>query len=126
MNRLWIGLVLLFLIPALGIGLLWGSGAFFGSISREVEACGEAALAENWALAGEITENCREKWEKYYHFWAVFTDHAPIEQVQTLFSQLELYEKQRVATEFAACCRALAKEAEAIGESHGLAWWSLL
>lgn len=126
MNRLWIGIVILFLLLGLGVGLVWGSGAFFGSLAREMEACGAAALAENWVLASEKATQCRNKWETYAHFWASFTDHAPIEQVQLLFSQLKLYENQRLPVEFAVCCRSLAREAEAIEESHSLAWWSIL
>ncbi|MBE6957527.1 MAG: DUF4363 family protein [Ruminococcaceae bacterium] len=126
MNRLWIGIVILFLLLGLGVGLMWGSVAFFGSLSQKVEACGEAALRGNWAFVARETAECEEKWEKYAHFWASFTDHAPVEQVETLFAQLELYKKQRLSVEFAACCRSLAKEADAIGESHGIAWWSIL
>lgn len=126
MNKLYVGIILLLLLLGLGIGLLWGSVVFFGDFSREMERSGEAALTENWTLAMETAEKCRKNWERYRCFWAAFTDHAPIEQVQALFSQLEVYEKRHLTTEFAACCRALAQEAEAIRESHSLAWWSIL
>ena len=100
--------------------------AFFGRISQKVEEAGEDALAGNWVAAAEKTEACRQKWERYHNFWASFTDHAPIEQIGLLFAQLELYEKQQLAVDFAACCRSLSQEAEAIRESHGIAWWSIL
>ena len=126
MNRLWIGIALLVLLPVVGFGMMWGNVSFFGALSREVDACEEAALAENWTLVAEKAAQCREKWEKYCHFWASVTDHAPIEQMNTLFSQLELYENRRKAVEFAACCRAIATQMEAIRESHSLAWWNIL
>lgn len=126
MNRLWIGIALMVLLLAMGVGLLWGSVAFFGSISHEMELSCEAALADNWAQACQTVKNCRSKWDQYCRFWSAFTDHAPIEQVQTLFTQLEIYEAQQLKVEFATCCQALAREAEAIEESHGLAWWSVL
>ena len=126
MNRLWIGIAILLLLMIVGIGFWWGSGTFFRQFSREINAAGEAALSENWAAAGEKAENCQKKWERYRYFWASLTDHAPVEQVQVLFSQLELYERQKLPTEFAACCRSLSREAEAIEETHGLAWWSVL
>ena len=126
MNRLWIGVVILLFFLAMGGAIWWGSHVFFGNFSRDMELAGQAAVEENWTVAGEKIEKCRQKWERQRPFWAALTDHAPMEQIQNLFSQLELYEKQRLSTEFAACCRSLSKEAEAVGETHGLAWWSVL
>ena len=126
MNRLWIGVGILILLLVAGSGLLWGSMAFFDTLSQEMEACGEAALAENWILAGEEAAQCAKKWERFSHFWASVTDHAPIEQVQLLFSQLDLYARQQLSVEFAVCCRALAEQARAIRECSCLAWWSIL
>lgn len=126
MNRMWIGIVILLVILGLGVGLLGGSVAFFGEISQKVEEAGEYALAGNWSLAAEKAEICRQKWEQYHNFWASFTDHAPIEQIRLLFAQLELYEKQQLTVEFSVCCRSISQEAEAIQESHGIAWWSIL
>ena len=126
MNRLWIGIVILFILVAFGAGIWWGSAVFFRDFSREMNAAGEAAVAENWTVAAEKADKCRQKWENYRPFWASITDHAPVEQIQSLFFQLELYEKQKLSAEFAICCRSLSREAEAVGESHGLAWWSIL
>ena len=126
MKRLWIGITIFLLLLGLGLGIFGASQAFFSKFSQKVENAGEIALAGNWVYAEELAEECREKWDTYRHFWASFTDHAPIEEIGLLFSQLELYARQRLATEFAACCHALAKEADAIAESHGIAWWSLL
>lgn len=126
MNRLWIGIGLLVLLLGLGVALWLGSGAFFGEFSHEMEAAGQAALESNWVLAGEKAAECERKWTRFAHFWSAFTDHAPMEQVQSLLSQLELYKNARLEVDFAACCRCLAREAEAIRENHGLAWWSIL
>ena len=126
MNRLWIGIVILLVISGLSVGLWGGSVAFYGGISRRMEEAGEYALAGNWVVATEKAEICRQKWERYHNFWASFTDHAPIEEIALLFSQLEVYRRQDLPVEFAVCCRAISQEAQAIRESHGIAWWSLL
>lgn len=126
MNRLWIGIGLLIVLLAGGVGLLWGSGVFFGDFSQTVEEAGNSALAGDWVTAGQKMEKSRNQWEKYRRLWASFTDHEPVEQVQALFSQLELYNKQKRDVEFASACKALAHVAEAIEESHSLRWWSVL
>ena len=126
MGRLWIGIGILVVLLAMGIGLLWGSGVYFEELSQDLEQAGELALAGNWQAAEEKAEKGREKWEQYRRFWASFTDHEPVEQMQNLFSQLELYRTRQLEVEFAAVCRNLVHVAEAIDESHGLKWWSVL
>ena len=126
MNKLWIGIGLLIFLLVLGIGLLWGSSVFFGDFSESMEEAGDMALAGNWFASGQKMEQTQKKWERYCHFWASFTDHEPVEQVQVLFAQLELYQKQQLQTEFASACRALSHVAQAIQETHGLKWWSVL
>lgn len=126
MLRLWIGIGILAILLAMGIGLLWGSGVFFEELSQDLQQAGEFALAGNWQAAGEKVEKSREKWEAYRPFWASFTDHEPVEQMQNLFAQLELYRARQLEVEFAAVCRNLVHVAEAIDESHSLKWWSVL
>ena len=126
MLRLWIGIGILAILLAMGIGLLWGSGVFFEELSQDLQQAGDFALAGNWQAAGEKVEKSREKWEAYRPFWASFTDHEPVEQMQNLFAQLELYRTRQLEVEFAAVCRNLVHVAEAIDESHSLKWWSIL
>ena len=126
MLRLWIGIGILAVLLAMGIGLLWGSSVFFEELSEDLQQAGDFALAGNWQAAGEKVEKSREKWEAYRPFWASFTDHEPVEQMQNLFSQLELYRTRQLEVEFAAVCRNLVHVAEAIDEAHGLRWWSVL
>lgn len=126
MLRLWIGIGILAVLLAMGIGLLWGSSVFFEELSEDLQQAGDFALAGNWQAAGEKVEKSREKWEAYRPFWASFTDHEPVEQMQNLFSQLELYRARQMEVDFAAVCRNLVHVAEAIDESHSLKWWSVL
>lgn len=126
MLRLWIGIGILAVLLAMGIGLLWGSSVFFEELSEDLQQAGDFALAGNWQAAGEKVEKSREKWEAYRPFWASFTDHEPVEQMQNLFSQLELYRARQMEVDFAAVCRNLVHVAEAIDEAHGLRWWSVL
>ena len=85
--------------------------SFFGSIYDE---------AEEKAAKG------REKWESHREFLASFTDHAPVEEAASLFSQLEVYQKKRYDADFAAICWELSHLSEAIGEAQGIRWWSIL
>lgn len=126
MSRLWIGIGILLILLAMGVGLLWGSRAFFEDFSRDLDRAGEAALAGDWAAAAEAAGRGQARWEHYRRFWAAFTDHEPVEQMQDLFSRLEVYRQRQLDADFAIVCRSIVLLAEAIDESHNLRWWSVL
>ena len=126
MKRLWIGVVLLTVMLATGVAMLLVSRDFYGKFSDTLDQAGEYALAENWVAAGDKLRESQRLWEQYRRFWAASTDHEPVEEVQRLFSQLEVYEKCRQATEFAAICRSIVHRAESIDEAQSLKWWSIL
>lgn len=126
MNRLWIGVGLLAVLLVIGVTMLFVSRNFHEGFSNSLEQAGRSAMSGNWAAAEKQLAKGREKWEQHHRFWAASTDHEPVEQVQNLFSQLELFQTRRLEVEFASACRALVNLAEAIDESHSLRWWSIL
>ena len=126
MKRLWIGVVLLAVMLATGVGMLLVSRDFYGKFSDSLDQAGAYALEENWVAAEEQFRESQRLWERYRRFWAASADHEPVEEVQRLFSQLEVYEKCRQATEFAVICRSIVYRAEAIDEAQSLKWWSVL
>ncbi len=126
MKRLWIGLGLLLVLLAIGLGLLFFSQHFFDSFSANLEEAAELAMEKNWPAATEKAEKSRAMWQRCYQFFSAISDHEPIEAVQELFSRLELYAREQMYMEFSTVCKSLAKLADAINESHNLRWWSIL
>ena len=126
MGRLWIGIGILVIMLAMAVGLLWGSRVFFEEFSDNLEDAGHLALAGNWTAAAEKAAKSRAQWEKYRHLWSAFTDHEPMEQMQELFSWLEVYQQKQLEVDYATVCSSLVQVAEAIDESHSLKWWSVL
>ena len=126
MNRLWIGIGVLVLLLAMGVSFLVVSLNFHEDFSHNLKAAGRSAMAGNWADAEKKLAHSKEKWQAYQQFWAASTDHEPVEQVQQLFSQVELFQIRRMDVEFASACYALAELSEVINEAHNLRWWSVL
>ena len=126
MNRLWIGIGLLVILLGMGLGLLWGSHVFFTEFSENVEQAGHLAMSGNWQAAGQKVAKSKAQWDRFHNFWSAFTDHEPMEQMENLFAQLELYQSQQMEIDFSAVCRSLSHMARAIQESHGVKWWSIL
>ena len=124
--RLWIGIGLLVVLLAMGIGLLWGSSVFFQNFIENLEEASDLALSGNWQLAVEKAEKSRKEWDRFHDFWSAFTDHEPVEEIENLFSQLQVYQIRQLEVDFSSVCRSLVHLAEAMEESHGIKWWSVL
>jgi len=125
-KRMWIGVFFLVFLLAAGIVLLLVTENFHREFSKTMEQAAAAALAGRWDEAEEKAAKGREKWESHREFLASFTDHAPVEEAASLFSQLEVYQKMRYDADFAAICWELSHLSEAIGEAQGIRWWSIL
>lgn len=126
MKRLWIGIILLSVMLAGGIGMLLFSHRFYDGFSGTLERAADAALSEDWTTAKAQLEKATEHWQHHHRFWASFTNHEPVEQIKLLLARLELYQNARLAVDFADACESLSHFCEAIDEFHSLNWWALL
>ena len=126
MRRLWIGVALLGIMLAGSIGMLRFSHHFHEEFSNTLHQAEAAALEGNWTAAEAYREKADLQWQKHHRFLASFTDHEPIEEVETLLTRLQLFCDARDALDFADVCSSLRHLSEAIDESHSIKWWSLL
>lgn len=126
MNRFWIGLILLLIIFASSIGATLAIPSFHAQLAEDLESAGITILSGDWAKATALAESARAKWERARHFIASVADHEPLEQMDSLFSQLDIYQNQRLTADYAAICTHLSNLSRAIGESQALNWWNIL
>lgn len=126
MKRGWIGAGLLAGLLVIGLLVTWSMGKTHSEISEELERSARFAIAGNWEEAADTAEDAYEDWQDKWHFSAAFADHEPMEEIDALFAQLWPYLTDRDAVSFAAACRELARQVDAVGDAHGLNWWNLL
>lgn len=126
MKRSKIGAWLLIVLLIIGMLSSWGMVKYSEPIGKAASQAAEAALREDWVKAEALTQSARARWDKYWGFCAAFADHEPMENINGLFAQLEVYAQSRDAQNFAAVCALLGEDARAIGEAHSLKWWNLL
>ena len=124
--RTWIGIVLLILLLAVGICLTVYTAKTQDQIAGLLAQSREAAAVGRWEKAAGKCYQARALWEKHQKATAAMVDHEPMEEVEGLFAQLEVYLKARDPVAFCSCCASLEVFARAIGESHSVSWWSLL
>ena len=126
MKRCWFGFGLLLILLLGGILTTRTMVSAYTRISASLDAAGDAALEENWEAAGGAFQKARGEWEKRWHVSAVFADHEPMEEIDGLFAQGEMYLRSREPEALAAVCAQLARQAQAMGEAQTCSWWNLL
>ena len=126
MKRSWIGLILLVVLLAASQLVTWAMDRIHEPIARQLEQAAEAALDNDWAKAALLAGNSGTQWRKWAHFRGCFADHSPMEEIDAMFAQLEVYAAAEENAAFAASCAETARKVEAVGEAHGLVWWNLL
>lgn len=126
MKHVWAGAALLAVLLCAGVLLNMGMERVHGIHPQTLEQAAEASLKENWEQAVALTETVRSRWEKNRKATAAVTDHALLEEVDCLFSELLVYREKWLGTEYAAVCMNLARRIEEVVESQSLRWWHLL
>lgn len=126
MNRMWIGAALLVLVLGLGI---WVGDRMTGShlpCAEDLENAAAFAMAEDWQTAGALADRAKENWQKNRRLSAAVTDHEPMDEIDALFEELEIYRAREETSAYCAGCRYLAEHLRDLGNSFRVSWWNLL
>ena len=126
MKRLWIGAALLVFFLAAGIFSTATTQRFHHDLSRQLESTAAAAMAEDWEQTALLLHQCRSRWAQCRNLVAAVASHEPIEEIDSLYDQLDLYFSRRDSLGFALCCATLHHRTQALGETQSINWWNLL
>ena len=125
MKRSWIGFALLLVLLAGGIAASFGMGRCHDPIARDLASAAETAIRGDMAQGQTLMLRAKDAWERSRRLDACFADHTPMEEIDALFAEVEVYAAAREESDFAAGCAALSKKVEAMGQAHGASWWNL-
>lgn len=126
MDRLWIGVALLVVLLAVSF---WGGTAmvnFHEPLRENLEEASKVTMEGDPDRGIAIGYQAKARWEKHRHGVAAAADHAPMDEIDSLFAEMDSYATDRDFTHFAACCAQLASMMAAMEDAHMLAWWNLL
>ena len=115
MTRFWIGVGILAALLASSLLLGCRMENLNEEISTQLSQAAEQVLAENWEEATALSEKAFQRWKDHRKFAASLADHEPLEEMDRLFAQLQVYRRQRMATEYAALCTRLSRQADLYG-----------
>ncbi len=126
MRRLWIGVSFLVVILTAGIVLTVAFVRIHRPLSQDLRQASQLAMEGAWEKATALTEQARADWMQYREMIAAVADHEPLEEMERLLEQLQVYAQQRRTADFASRCVELASLADAMLESQQLTWWNFL
>lgn len=126
MKRLWIGILILVILLCGSFAISVAMTNIHVPIASDLELAAQKALDDDWPTALTLVEKANHRWEKYHSFIAAFADHTPMDEIDTLLEELEIYAQSRENPHFSATCAHLYFMATAMAESHLLSWWNLL
>ena len=118
MKRIWFGVVLLILMLVLG---LISSTFMKETWLKQSENLNRAAILASdgdWVNARNLLAEAQAEWEEKQLLLAVLCQHEPIEQIDGLFAQLEVFSESRKGASFESTCVYLARQLESLGRSH--------
>ena len=126
MNRLWLGVGILVFFLVLSLLCGWAMGNFHTDLANRMEEASRRALAGDLEEAVMEADRVLKSWQEHWHGTAALADHAPMDEIDSLFAQLDAYARAEKAEEFAAYSARLSRLLQATGEAHVPTWWNLL
>ena len=126
MKRTWLGLGLLLIFLVAGCLVTFSFHRIYTPTAQILEEASQKALDGQWENACAGAKTALERWNRYRNFTAAVADHAPLEEMDALFSQLEIYMQLNWQGEFALLCAQLAQMSAAMEESQAFTWWTML
>lgn len=120
------GIGILLVLLAFGIATSLHMQSIHRDIGRHLKLAQAAAATQQWQTAETQMRQAADAWQRHHTFTAAFADHTPMDEMDGLFAELEVFLKKRESPHFEAVCGRLILQTQAMADSHGIQWWNIL
>ena len=124
--RGWLGVSLLVIFLILGFVIGYIMQQAHTSTGDLLEQAAETALNGAFDSAAALGMEAKNRWQRQWNGTATVADHSPMDDVDALFAEMEIYARTQEIPHFAACCKELAGRIRAVAEAHRFSWWNIL
>ncbi len=125
-KRFYLGVGILLVFLVLGIVVAVSMDIACEPIAQQLEAAAREALFGDLEKGISMAAEVKAGWSATWRGMATVADHTPIDEIEGLFAEMEVYAHARDGEHFAACCAQLSRLMEAMADAHALTWWNLL
>ena len=126
MKKFIIGITVLSLLLLSGLFISMTTNEMYKPIVALLEKASNTALNGNFETAKSQAEEAKKLWDKRKNVTATVADHTPMEEIDHLFAETDIYAQAEEVPHFAASCAQLAIMVRNMGEAHALNLWNLL
>ena len=126
MKRGWLGVATLLIFLALGFMTAEAMENAHRPTQVLLEQAANATLSGEFDRGVALGMEAKSQWERHWNGTAAVADHSPMDDVDALFAEMEIYAKAGEAPHFAACCTKLSRMVRDMGDAHQLNLWNLL
>ena len=123
MGRLFLGIGLLLGLLGLGLYSAWAINDTHKPMAASLE---QAAQQQEQSAAKALLQQAQQDWARHLHATATLSEHDPLEEIESLFSQAQAYVNAGQMGDFSATCLRLSQLIRATAESHNPTWWNFL
>ena len=125
-RRFWIGVGTLCVFLAAGLGITWGMEKIHEPAAQTLSRAAQTAMDGDMEQASALARQAHDRWEHYWNLTASVADHSPMDDIDSLFAEMEIYAQAGEQNHFAACCAQLSKLLGSMSDAHAFSWWNML
>ncbi len=125
-HRFYLGICLLAVFLILGVFVAFSMDAAAAPIAQQLEQASQDALSGDMEKSIALAESAKNGWYDHWKCFAMVADHSPMDEIDGLFSEMEVYARSADSVHFSACCAQLSELVEAMADAHRFTWWNLL
>ena len=126
MGRGWLGAGILAVFLVLGLVIAAAGSNAHMPTGALLEQAAENTVAGDFEGGVAMGLEAKERWDRQWNGTAAIADHSPMDEVDALFAEMEIYAKTGEQPHFAACCKELAQRIQAVADAHRFSWWNIL
>lgn len=126
MKRFWIGLSILILLLAGGIGAMVSMDKAMSQVTDHLRRAQQAAAAGDLEQAERWAQDAQQSWGKSRPLAACLAEHGPLELVDQGFSELEAWAGAGDCAQYEALCHILEHQVQALVEEETPRYYNIL
>ena len=126
MGRFLLGISILFVLLILCFSVMLYAQSSQEPICLALEEAARLALNGNTDTSLQLVQQAQQQWQQQWHATAAFSQHEPMDEIDSLFSQLVAYGQGGYGVHMAAMCGRLSELIDAIADAQKLSWWNFL